>query len=1187
MTLRQSFRLHWMAVLFVWGFGPKNLHAQCSNSPPHADNCENAPIFCSYDQLNGYCFSMVDYFVVNRPIWMCPGSTGGYSNWIGFYAECPDLDLLISFTNWTAPMHLKLAIYDYNGLCPDSKQVPDEILFCTGSGCINEIQNPSMELEVNLSGLVVGNVYYILVTGCSHHHCDVNFTVLSPSCGGGGIGPWPGDIEGPLTLCTGSSGTYSVDKPAGAWDLHWYLDGALIQEGTSSSVTIDWTTAGSYELCVDASNYCHEESGDPDLLCTTIVIQDLVPINPPDLTVCHDQTGEHDGMHYLPGVHTRTYINPLGCDSTITITVHAIYPNSEDLGTFYLCEGTSITVHGQTFTSGQPGEHSILTQQVHPPHCDSTIQFSIGVMHVEAFVAPPDELGCEVESILLDGSGSVAVGPPGTTIVYQWHASGGGVLGDPSDQPTMTVTAAGDYCLAIDVIAPDGSVTCSDTACVIVVPSADLSPAPIVSGPASVCSADTLIYALLSQGQVPPNAYVWVIPSGLNVVQPNDSTLLLIPVPGDTLTLCGYVTDECGDSPQTCVHVTIGQADTVLLSGQTCDPVQAGVFSDTLTNQAGCDSTVVRTIILTPELRDTLSLGTCDPAQVGVFADTLSSQQGCDSIVVRLITLLPSDVTHIQLHTCDAAQAGTDTLHLQNTAGCDSLVITTTALRPSYDLSLTAYTCDVSQVGSDTFHLQSIYGCDSIVVIETLFTGQYQENTSQIICGFGVSYSDTLQVTGGNCDSLFITDYVFIPTDTTLLTGTTCDATQAGTFTTILQNQSGCDSIITTTVALLPADSVVVEGTTCDPSEILFEVITLSNQYGCDSVVTRSIIWVGTDTTFIARTSCDSAQTGVHVHILPMAGAPCDSVVVETVGWAAQSVTILAETLRCEPSGPAADTLLLTSSTGCDSLVVRPYAYSSLEGIPEALHEACAGSADGQLALTAVSGSAPPWQYRLDSGAWQSAPVFTGLPPGAYTLTVQDTNGCTRSWAGLVIQPGEVLALDAGPDREVDPGALVSLAVSSPQALAQVQWSAADPLQCATCATTTLGPVTVSQWVTVQGWTAAGCSGTDQLEIRLKALENTGVFIPNSFSPNGDGINDLFTVYGNDQLRLIRQFAVYDRWGNALYLQRDLPPGDPAAGWDGIFRDRPLDPGVYVYAIELEWADGRVRLYKGDVQLLR
>jgi len=1175
-----SFNLVILSTIFAF--------SQCANDPPHADNCENAPIFCSYGALNGYCFSMVDYYVVNRPNpFICPGTVGGFSNWLAFYAECPFLDVQLSFSNWQPVMKVKVAIYSYQGLCPDSFQEPDEILFCTGPACFNSDQNPGMQLEINLANLVVGNIYYFLITGCHDDHSDVSFTVLSPSCGGGAIGPWPGDIEGPLTLCTGSSGTYSVEKPQGAWDLHWYLDGTLIQEDTTSSVTIAWATAGTYELCVDASNFCHEESGDPDPLCTTIVIQDLIPINPPDLTVCHDQTGEHDGIFYPPGVHTRTYINPLGCDSTISITVHPVFPNQEDLGPFYLCEGTSMTVHGQTFTSAQPGDHSILTQQAQPPHCDSTILFSIGVLQVEAFVAPPDALGCDIQELTLDGSGSVVLGPMGSQIIYKWHAFGGGVLGIPSDAPTMSVNTPGDYCLAIDVIAPDGSVTCSDTACVIVEPSADLSPAPVISGPSAVCTTDTLTYTLQSQGQVPPTAYVWVLPAGLNMVQPNDSTLLLIAAPGDTLTLCAYVTDECGDSPQACLPVTIGNADTIHLSGQTCDPAQAGIIRDTLINQAGCDSLVIRNIVLTPELRDTLLLGTCDPTQAGIFIDTLSSQQGCDSIVVQVVSLLPSDVTHIQQNTCDTAQSGTDTLWLQNQQGCDSLVISTTSLRPSYLIPLSAYTCDSAMAGVDTLHLQSVYGCDSIVVRTTIYTGQYQQSTTQIICGSGVNYSDTLLITGGICDSLFITDFQYVAPDTTMLSGMTCDAAQSGIFTTVLQNQSGCDSTVITTVALLPSDSVLVAGTTCDHAEALFEIITMSNEQGCDSVVTRSIVWVGTDTTFLARTSCDSAQVGVFVQSWPMAHAPCDSVVVETVSWAAQTLTVLPEMTRCEATGPAADTTLLTASSGCDSLVVRPYTYTSLQGVPEALPEGCAGAADGQLALTAVSGSAPPWEYQLDAGDWQSAPVFSGLAPGSYTLMVRDANGCTRSWEGLLIQPGETLTLDAGPDREVDPGALVTLAVTSPLALVQVQWTATDPLQCATCATTTLGPVTVSQWVTVQGWTASGCSGTDQVEIRIKELERTGVYIPNSFSPNGDGINDVFRVYGGEGLRMIRQFAVYDRWGNALYLQRDLHPDDPSAGWDGTFRGRAMDPGVYVYAIELELTDGRIRRYKGDVQLLR
>jgi gliding motility-associated-like protein len=63
--------------------------------------------------------------------------------------------------------------------------------------------------------------------------------------------------------------------------------------------------------------------------------------------------------------------------------------------------------------------------------------------------------------------------------------------------------------------------------------------------------------------------------------------------------------------------------------------------------------------------------------------------------------------------------------------------------------------------------------------------------------------------------------------------------------------------------------------------------------------------------------------------------------------------------------------------------------------------------------------------------------------------------------------------------------------------------------------------------------------------------------------------------------------AIYDRWGNALYYRTDLPVNDPSAGWDGTFRDKMMDPGVYVYVVEVELVDGSVRLYKGDVTLVK
>ena len=119
----------------------------------------------------------------------------------------------------------------------------------------------------------------------------------------------------------------------------------------------------------------------------------------------------------------------------------------------------------------------------------------------------------------------------------------------------------------------------------------------------------------------------------------------------------------------------------------------------------------------------------------------------------------------------------------------------------------------------------------------------------------------------------------------------------------------------------------------------------------------------------------------------------------------------------------------------------------------------------------------------------------------------------------------------------------------------------------------------------VTGWTLEGCSDSDALEVIIKTRGN--IFIPNSFTPNGDGINDVFSIYGNDQVSRIRNLAIFDRWGNALYARSDLPINDPSAGWDGTFRDEVMDPGVYIYVVEVELVDGTVRLYKGDVTLTR
>ncbi|MDX2133960.1 MAG: gliding motility-associated C-terminal domain-containing protein [Saprospiraceae bacterium] len=94
------------------------------------------------------------------------------------------------------------------------------------------------------------------------------------------------------------------------------------------------------------------------------------------------------------------------------------------------------------------------------------------------------------------------------------------------------------------------------------------------------------------------------------------------------------------------------------------------------------------------------------------------------------------------------------------------------------------------------------------------------------------------------------------------------------------------------------------------------------------------------------------------------------------------------------------------------------------------------------------------------------------------------------------------------------------------------------------------------------------------------------MFVPTGFSPDGDGNNDRLLVHGQSDTRVL-QFSVYDRWGEQVYLGRDFFLNDPDQGWDGYFRGRPGDPGVYIWVLEVAYADGVREVFKGDVVLVR
>lgn len=108
----------------------------------------------------------------------------------------------------------------------------------------------------------------------------------------------------------------------------------------------------------------------------------------------------------------------------------------------------------------------------------------------------------------------------------------------------------------------------------------------------------------------------------------------------------------------------------------------------------------------------------------------------------------------------------------------------------------------------------------------------------------------------------------------------------------------------------------------------------------------------------------------------------------------------------------------------------------------------------------------------------------------------------------------------------------------------------------------------------------------DTVKIAFRQCESP-VFVPNVFTPNFDGINDRFGPQGPEGLGVVQLFQVFDRWGGLIYEEKETPLGAAARGWDGTLRGKPVSPGVYVWRMEIRFANGTTLLDQGAVSLLR
>lgn len=235
---------------------------------------------------------------------------------------------------------------------------------------------------------------------------------------------------------------------------------------------------------------------------------------------------------------------------------------------------------------------------------------------------------------------------------------------------------------------------------------------------------------------------------------------------------------------------------------------------------------------------------------------------------------------------------------------------------------------------------------------------------------------------------------------------------------------------------------------------------------------------------------------------------------------------------------------------------------------------------DGRAHVLATSVQNGPYQFSMDGGPLQFSGDFYDLSAGAHIITAYNYNGCVSQIPVQVLQPLPII-VDVVPDTLYLPlgeGGQVQVTYLNANNV-HYSWTPSLGLSCIDCPNPY---VTVYQQgdylvtISMQNGTST-CYGTATLHVDL--LPQEPVYIPNTFSPNGDGNNDVFFIYGQD-IRTV-DLKIFNRWGE-LVFESD----NQFNGWDGTYKSVLQNPAVFTYVANITFLNNKKIQRKGSITLL-
>ena len=241
------------------------------------------------------------------------------------------------------------------------------------------------------------------------------------------------------------------------------------------------------------------------------------------------------------------------------------------------------------------------------------------------------------------------------------------------------------------------------------------------------------------------------------------------------------------------------------------------------------------------------------------------------------------------------------------------------------------------------------------------------------------------------------------------------------------------------------------------------------------------------------------------------------------------------------------------------------------------------------VSINMISGGIAPYTVSIDGNIISDLNDILVEGAGIHDIRIEDSNNCALDTSifinaiiPLTIEPIEDITIEVGESAQLQLELNKDLSE-----IVEIEWTSADFLSCTDCINPIFsGSNDVTYEVSVID--SNGCIASTLVNIEVQ--QEIRYYVPNVISINGSSNNSdsRFTIFSSESdIRIIQDLLIYDRWGNKVFENSDFPHNEPTMGWDGTFKQKAVEQGVYVYYAVIELIDGEIVQIAGDLTVLK